>query len=143
VGGVLGGRLADDLAYGDVQGGEQVGGSVPFVVEAAPLGDPGQHRPHRGGALQRLDLRFLVRAEDRRVHRRGQVKAHDVPDLVNQGSRPKDRQIRCTLVAEMATWRASSRFDQSADPSGTSSRVRTTTSSTCASVIQRNSRPAH
>jgi hypothetical protein len=29
-------------------------------MTGAPLGDPGRHRQHRGGALQRLDLRFLV-----------------------------------------------------------------------------------
>ena len=37
----------------------------------------------------------------------------------------------------MPTWRASSRLDQCVAPSGTSSRVRTTTSSTWASVIVR------
>jgi hypothetical protein len=147
---VLGGEFADDLAVGDVQGGEQVGGAVPLVVEAAPLGHSGQHREHRGGALQGLDLGFLVHAEDDRVPRRVEVDAGDVADLVDeerageilkvsarQGCRPKDRQICCTLVAEMPVLRASSRLDQCAEPSGTSSRVRTTTSSTWASVIER------
>ena len=56
---------------------------------------------------------------------------------VRQGCRPKARQICCTLVAEMPTLRASSRLDQCVEPSGTSSRVRTTTSPTCASVMER------
>jgi len=81
---VLGGQLADDLAGGDVQRGEQVHSSVPHVAGAAPLGHAGHHRQHRGGALQRLDLRLLVHAEDRRVGRRGQVQAHHVPDLAGQ-----------------------------------------------------------
>jgi len=81
---VLGRELADDLAVGDVQGGEQVGGAVPFVVEAAPLGHSGQHREHRGGALQGLDLGFLVHAEDDRVPRRVEVDADDVADLVDE-----------------------------------------------------------
>ena len=44
---------------------------------------------------------------------------------------------RCTLAGEIPTWRASSRLDQWVAPSGVSSRVRTTTSSTWASVIVR------
>jgi len=81
---VLGGELADDLAAGDVQGGEQVGGAAPFVVEAAPFGDAGQHREHRGGAFQGLDLGFLVHAEDDGVTRRVEVDADDVADLVDE-----------------------------------------------------------
>ena len=56
---------------------------------------------------------------------------------VRQGCSPKARQIRCTLVGEIPTRLASSRLDQCVAPSGTSSRVRTTTSSTWASVIVR------
>jgi hypothetical protein len=67
-----------------VQGGEQVGGAVALVVEAAPLGDAGQHREYRGGAFQGLDLGFLVHAEDDGVPRRVQVDADDVADLVNE-----------------------------------------------------------
>ena len=56
---------------------------------------------------------------------------------VRQGCNPNARQIRCTDVGEIPTRRASSRFDQWVAPSGVSSRVRTTTSSTWASVIVR------
>jgi hypothetical protein len=44
---------------------------------------------------------------------------------------------RCTLVGEIPTRRASSRLDQCMAPSGTSSKVRTTTSSTWASLMVR------
>jgi len=81
---VLGGQVADDLAGGGVQRGEQVDGAVPDVVMAAPLGCPGDHRQHRSGPLQRLDLRFLIHREHRGVRRRGQVQAHDVADLLDQ-----------------------------------------------------------
>ena len=81
---VLGGQLADHLAGGGVQRGEQVDGAVPGVVEAAPLGHPGNHRQDRRGALQGLDLRFFVYRKDRRVRRRRQVQAHHIADLVDQ-----------------------------------------------------------
>ena len=48
---VLGGQLADDLAGGGVQRGEQVDGAVPLVVEAAPLGGAGEHGQHGSGPL--------------------------------------------------------------------------------------------
>jgi hypothetical protein len=45
--------------------------------------------------------------------------------------------MRCTLAGEIPARRASSRLDQCVEPSGTSSRVRTITSSTWASVMVR------
>ena len=56
---------------------------------------------------------------------------------VRHGCSPNARQMRCTLVGEIPTRRANSRLDQCVAPSGTSSRVRITTSSTWASVIVR------
>jgi len=53
---------------------------------------------------------------------------------VRQGCSPNVRQIRSTLDGDMPTRLASSRFDQCVAPSGTSSSVRTTASSTWASV---------
>ena len=147
---VLGGQLADHLAGGGVQRGEQVDGAVPGVVEAAPLGHPGNHRQHRRGPFEGLDLRFFVDREDCRVRRRRQVQARHVADLVNQqrvggdleglgppGLQPERPPGRWTLVAEMPARFASSRLDQCVAPSGVSSRVRTTTSSTWASVMVR------
>ena len=56
---------------------------------------------------------------------------------VRHGCSPNARQIRCTLVGEIPTRLASSRFDQCVAPAGTTSSVRTTTSSTWASVMVR------
>jgi hypothetical protein len=56
---------------------------------------------------------------------------------VRQGWSPNARQMRCTLEGEIPTRLASSRFDQCVAPAGTSSKVRTTTSSTWASVMVR------
>ena len=147
---VLGGQLADHLAGGGVQRGEQVDGAVPDVVVAAPLRCPGDHRQHRRGPFQRLDLRLLIDREDRRVRRRRQVQADHVADLVDEqrvrgdlevlgapGLQPERPPDPVHDVGEIPTRRASSRFDQCVAPSGVSSRVRTTTSSTWASVIVR------
>src|SRR5438270_5329646 len=56
---------------------------------------------------------------------------------VRHGCSPNAGQVRCTLVGEIPTRRASSRLDQCVAPSGTSSKVRTTTSSTWASLMVR------
>jgi hypothetical protein len=81
---VLRGQPAGHLAGGGVQRGEQVNGAVPDVLAAAPPGDPGDHRQHRRGPLQGLDLRLLTGREDRRVRRRRRVPARHVADLVSQ-----------------------------------------------------------
>jgi hypothetical protein len=67
---VLGGQLADHLAGGGVQRGEQVDGAVPDVIVAAPLRSAREHGQHWRGPLQGLDLRLLIDREDRRVRRR-------------------------------------------------------------------------
>ena len=72
---------ADHVAGGDRQRGEQRGGAVPFVVVGAPLGQPGLHRQHRRGPVQRLDLAFLIHADHHRVVRRRQVQPDVVADL--------------------------------------------------------------
>jgi hypothetical protein len=128
--------------------GEQVDRGVPGSRSCAVRAPRGSSAA-RGTAFQGLDLRFFVHAEHCCVRRRGQVQAHHVAVLVDQqrvrgdlegfgapGLQP-ERQMRCTLVGEMPTGRAGSRFDQCVPSSGTSSRVRTTTSSTWASVMVR------
>ena len=59
---------------------------------------------------------------------------------VRHGCSPNARQMRCTLAGEIPARLASSRLDQCVAPSGTSSRVRTTTSSAWASVMVRGTR---
>ena len=60
---VAGEALADHLAGGDVQGGEQRGCAVALVVVAAARGLAGPHGQQRLGAVQRLDLALLVDAQ--------------------------------------------------------------------------------
>ncbi len=50
----------------------------------APLGQARLHRQHRLGAIQRLDLAFLIDAQHHRVLGRVQIQAHDVGDLGDQ-----------------------------------------------------------
>ncbi len=66
-----------------------------------------------------------------------QLDAGILKSSVRHGCSPNARQMRCTLAGEIPTRLASSRLDQCVAPSGTSSRVRTTTSSTWASVMVR------
>jgi hypothetical protein len=55
---------ADDLVFEDVEGSEQRGGAVAFIV----VGNGGAslllHRQPRLGAVKGLDLAFLVDSED-------------------------------------------------------------------------------
>ena len=62
---------------------------------ATPLGCSGDHGQHRRGPLQRLDLRFFIDREDRRVRRRRQVQAHHVADLVDEQRVRGDLEVLC------------------------------------------------
>ena len=74
----------DDLAVKDIEGGEQGGGAVALVIVchggAAPLlhGQPGL------GAVERLDLAFLVDAEDHGMGRRIDIEADDLLEFVGK-----------------------------------------------------------
>ena len=50
---------ADDGAVEDVEGGEQRGGAVTFVVVRHRAGTAGLHRQSRLGAVERLDLAHM------------------------------------------------------------------------------------
>ncbi len=148
---VLGGQRADHLAGGGVQRGEQVDGAVPDVVMAAPLGHaraasaaPGRSAPAPGSAASRRPRRPPrspaapgTGPTTSRILSMSSGSGEILKSSVRQGCSPNARQMRCTLVGEMPTWRASSRLDQCVAPSGVSSRVRTTTSSTWASLMVR------
>src|ERR1700730_14251928 len=60
----------DDLAFKDVEGGEQGGGAVALVIVCHRGTVPLVHRQPGLGAIERLDLAFLVDAEDHRMGRR-------------------------------------------------------------------------
>ena len=75
---------AGDLAGGDVQRSEEGRGAVADVVVGVPLGAVRLHRQHRLGAVQRLDLAFLIDAQHDRVLGWVQIQADDVVDLGDQ-----------------------------------------------------------
>ena len=76
--------LADDEAGGDIESGKERGGAVALVVVGPPLGHARQHRQHRLGAVERLDLALFVDTEHQRAVWRRQIQAYDVADLVHE-----------------------------------------------------------
>jgi hypothetical protein len=77
-------KLRDHLTGFGVERREQRRRAVPVVVMRAPLHLAGPHRQQRLCAIERLDLRFLVDAEDRRMFRRIQIQPHDVPHFLHE-----------------------------------------------------------
>jgi len=67
-------------AGGDLQRREQARSAVAGVVVGGLLWQPSPHRQDRSGAVERLDLGFLVDADHDRLFRRVQVQADDVAD---------------------------------------------------------------
>src|ERR1035441_4417702 len=74
----------DDLPGGDVQGGEQAGRAIADIVVAAPRRGGGQDRQAGGRAVNRLNLRLLIHAQDQGVLGRVHVQADDVADLAGE-----------------------------------------------------------
>ncbi len=94
---------------GGVEGGEERGGAVAFVVASLAGRGSRTQRKHWLGAVERLSLRLLIHAEHHRPLRRVHVQADDVAHLLNErgsaeslkvstrcGCRPKARHIRLT-----------------------------------------------
>ena len=81
---VAGHAFADDRSGLHVERGEQRGRAVPLVVVGAPLGLAGPHRQQRLGAVQRLDLAFLVDAEHHGALRRVEIEPDDVAHLLHE-----------------------------------------------------------
>ena len=72
----------DDRALGDIQGGKECGGAMALVIvrhRAAATGLEGQAGLR---AIQRLDLAFLIHAEDDGMLGRVQIQAHHILQLV-------------------------------------------------------------
>jgi hypothetical protein len=57
---------------------------VPLVVVGCALGGAGQHRQNRPGAIQRLNLRFLIHAQHHGTLGRVEIQAADVIDLLDE-----------------------------------------------------------
>ena len=74
-------QRADDLAGAEVQRGVEARGAVALVVVGGALGEPGQHRQDRRGAIQRLDLGLLIDAEHDGALGRVEIEPDDVADL--------------------------------------------------------------
>src|SRR5213595_966048 len=72
---------ADDGAVENVEGGEQGGCAVAFVVVGHRPGASRLHRQSRLGAVEGLDLTLLVDRENDGVGGRVDVEADDVPEL--------------------------------------------------------------
>jgi len=115
----------DDRAFGNIQGGKEHGGAMPLVVvrhRAAATVLEGQAGL---GAIQGLDLAFLIHVKDHGMLRRVQIQAHHVlrfvlkvwiptelkgPDSV--GCKPWAVQTRCTNVGFVRRCRVKMQVDQ-------------------------------
>src|SRR6266508_1311418 len=77
-------ELADDFAALRVEGRKESGRAVACVVVIPPLGLAGPHRKQRLGAIQRLDLGFLVNAENQGLVGWVQIEPNDVANLLDE-----------------------------------------------------------
>ena len=75
---------ADDGAVEDVEGGEQRGCAVAFVVVGHRSGAAWLHRQTGLGAVERLDLALLIDRENDGMGWRIDIKADDVAQLVDK-----------------------------------------------------------
>src|SRR5713226_6380735 len=75
--------LADDCAGFHVECGEQRGGAIAKIVRGAALSLAGPHRQNRLHAIERLNLRLLVRAQHQRPVRRVEIEPHNIAHLLH------------------------------------------------------------
>ncbi len=76
--------LANHLAAGHVEGGEQRRRAVPAIVMGLPLRKARCQGQDRLGAVEDLDLTFLVHAQDERLVRRIQIQPDDVAHFFDE-----------------------------------------------------------
>src|SRR5229473_3801332 len=76
------GRLAEHLACLGVERRVQGQRAVPKVLKAVPLGTSRREWQHRILAVERLDRRFLIHTEHRRMRRRVQIQPNNVGGLL-------------------------------------------------------------
>ena len=77
-------QLAQHMAAGHVEGGEQTGGAVALVVVRAAFDLPGAQGQQRRGAVQCLNLALLVHTQHQGAVGRVQVEADDIADFVDE-----------------------------------------------------------
>jgi len=69
---------ADDLAVENMECGKQSCGAVALVVVCLPFWQAGPQRKNGCGAIQCLNLAFLINTQDQSAVRRIQIQAYDV-----------------------------------------------------------------
>ena len=77
--------LADDRAVQDVQGREQRGRAMSDIVMGHRTGAALLHRQAGLGAVERLDLGFLVDRQHKAVGRRVEIEPDDIAELGGEG----------------------------------------------------------
>ncbi len=76
---------ADHRPVEHAEGGEQGGGAVALVVVRHGLAAPGLDRQPRLGAIERLDLAFLVEREHHGMRRRIEIEVDNVGEFGREG----------------------------------------------------------
>src|SRR5215207_3158289 len=77
-------KLTDDLASLSVQSGKQRGRAIAPVIMSAALHLSRTHGQNWLRAIQRLNLRFLVHAQNQSFIRWIQVKPHNIAHLLDK-----------------------------------------------------------
>ena len=75
---------ACDLAGCDIKGGQQTGGSLPFVVMGSGLRLPRFHRQRRLCPAHRLNTRLFINGKNNRMIRRIGIKTDNIPDFLDK-----------------------------------------------------------
>ena len=76
--------FADDAAGPHIERGKQRRRAMAHVVVRVPLGLPRPQRQDRRAAIERLNLRLLIDAQDQGAVRRMQIQPDDVADLLDE-----------------------------------------------------------
>jgi hypothetical protein len=76
--------LPDHRSGFHIQSGKKGRRTMPAVVMGASFNLPGPHWENGLGAIQRLNLRFLINAQDQSTLRRIEIQPNDIPDLLNK-----------------------------------------------------------
>jgi len=82
---VLLSALTDDRAVKRVEGGEQGGGAVAFVIMGERAASTFLHRQAGLGTIERLNLRLLVNRQHHRMGRRVDIEPDHIGGLVDEG----------------------------------------------------------
>ena len=81
---MLGHAAAEHRAVANIEGGEQGGDTIAFVIVGHGPAFARLERQPRLGAVERLDLALLINRQHHRVHRRIHVEPDDVLDLLGE-----------------------------------------------------------